>query len=172
MGWMRNEKGFTLLELVLVIVILSVGLAGVLVAYSQGVQDSSYSQNTVVATTLAQDLMEEIRAKCWDETATTVPPCNGAVAPSGIGADGEVRGIYDDVDDFNLLSNNPPLDSQGGAMPAAYNMFTQQVNVCYVAAADLNTCVGGTSRYKRITVTISWGGAGDQIPLVSIASNH
>jgi len=169
---LKNEQGLTLLELVLIIVVLAVGLTGVLIYFIQGMKDSSYSQNISVATVLAQDLMEEIKSKCWDETATTSAPCNGAVTPSAIGPDGgETRATYNDVDDFNGLNNTPPRNSQGVAMPA-YNIFTQQASVCYVAAADLNTCIGGTSNYKRIVVIISWGSAGDQVQLVNVMTNH
>jgi hypothetical protein len=83
-----------------------------------------------------------------------------------------MRATYDDVDDFNGLNNTPLLNSQGGAMPAAYNFFTQQATVCYVVAAGLDTCIGGTSNYKRVAVTVSWGAAGDQVQLVSMATNH
>ena len=171
----KNEQGMTLLELVLVIIVLAIGLTGVLTYFIQGMKDSSYSQNTAIATVLAQDLMEEIRSKCWDETATTTPPCNGAVTASAIGTDGgETRAGYDDVDDYdflNLTPNTPPQDSQGVAMPA-YNIFTQQASVCYVNGTAMNTCVGGTTNYKRIQVTIAWGSAGDQVQLVSVATNH
>jgi len=171
---LKNEQGMTLLELILMIVVLAVGLTGVLVYFIQGVKNSSNAQITSVATVLAQDLMEEIRSKCWDETATTVSPCNGAVTPSAtLGPNGgETRATYDDVDDFNGLNNTPPQNSQGGAMPAAFNNFTQTVAVCYVAAGALNTCSGGTSNYKRIAVTISWGSVGDNVQLVSVVTNH
>ncbi len=179
---LKNEQGMTLLELVLVITVLAIGLTGVLLYFIQGTKDSSYAQNTAVATVLAQDLMEEIRSKCWDETATTTLPCNGAVTPSAqpLGPDpGDTcttlnRTGCDDVDDFNGLIINPPRNSQGTAMPTAYNIFTQQASVCYVNSADLNTCVPSptTTNYKRVTVTISWGSAGDQVQLVSVATNH
>jgi MSHA pilin protein MshD len=169
---LKNEEGLTLLELVIAIVVLAVGLTGVLGYFTQGLKDSSNAQNAAVATVLAQDLMEEIRSKCWDETATTSAPCNGTVTASATGTDGgETRATYDDVDDFNGLSNTPPKNSQGGAMPSAFDIFTQSAAVCYVAAADLNTCAGGTSNYKKITVTISWGSLGDQVQLVSVAAN-
>lgn len=164
----------TLLELVLIIVVLAIGLTGVLLYFTQGVKDSSYAQNIAIATVLAQDLMEEIRSKCWDETATITPPCGGAVTPSAIGIDGEIRSGYDDVDDFNGLANTPPINSQGAAMPAAYNIFTQAASVCYVPAANLNdlTACATTTNYKRIAVTISWGSAGDQVQLVNVMTNH
>jgi MSHA pilin protein MshD len=170
---LKKEKGMTLLEVILMILVLSVGLTGVLVYFVQGVRNSSNSQIATVANVLAQDLMEEIRSKCWDETSTTLAPCGGAVTASTIGADGgEARASYDDVDDFNGLSNTPPRDSQGNAMPAAFNDYTRSSSVCYVASSDLNTCAGGTSNYKKITVTVSWGSVGDQVQLVGVATNH
>lgn len=177
----KNEQGFTLLELILCIVILAVGLTGVLSYFTQGMRNSSYAQNIAIATILAQDLMEEIKSKCWDQTATTVSPCSGAVTPSAIGPDGvETRATYNDVDDFNGLSNSPPKNSQNVLMPNPYNnmtvnTFTQTVSVCYVAAGTLNTCIvsPGTSNFKRIAVTISWGSVtGDQVQLVSVVTNH
>ncbi len=177
MRGVRKKNGFTLLELILVIVVLAVGLTGTLLAFTQGTQNSSYSQNTAVATVLAQDLMEEIRSKCWDQTATP-PPCGVPTGYSAIGPDGvETRATYNDVDDFNALSvtgNTPPQNSQGAAMPAAYAIFTQKASACYVAKTDLNKCLiaPATSDYKKITVTISWGAQGDQVQLTTIATNH
>src|ERR1700694_5081535 len=118
----KNEQGFTLLELILCIVILAVGLTGVLTYFAQGMKNSSYAQNTASATMFAQDLMEEIKSKCWDQTATIVSPCGGTVTPSAIGPDGgETRATYNDVDDFSGLNNTPPKDSQGASMPNPYN---------------------------------------------------
>ena len=169
------------MELILGIVILAVGLTGVMSYFTQGARNSSYAQNTAVATDLAQDLMEEIRSKCWDQTATTVAPCSGTVTPSALGPDsGETRATYNDVDDFTGLSNTPPKDSQGSTMTNPYNnmaqnTFTQAVTVCYVPGSNLNdtsTC-NTTTNYKRIAVTISWGStSGDQVQLVSVVTNH
>ncbi len=173
----RNFKlqgGFTLIEVILVIVVLSIGLTGLLVYVSQAAQDSAYAHNISTATTLAQDLMEEIRSKCWDETATATAVCSGAVTASAIGADGgEGRAAYDDVDDFNSLpvaGNTPPQDSQGLAM-AAFPYFTQSASVCYVASTALDTCIAGPTDYKRASVTISWSAA-DQVNVVNVFSNH
>jgi len=170
----RAQRGFTLIEVILVILVLSIGLTGVLTYVTQAAQDSAYAHNVSVATTLAQDLMEEIRSKCWDESATATVPCAGAVAPSVIGADGgEGRAAYDDVDDYNSLpagGNTPPQNSQGLAM-AAFPYFTQRAAVCYVASAALDTCIAGPTNYKRASVTIAWS-ATDQVQLVSVFSNH
>jgi MSHA pilin protein MshD len=116
--------------------------------------------------------MEEIRSKCWDETATTSLPCNGPITPSAVlGPDGEGRGVFDDVDDYNGLVNTPPQDSQGNPL-ASYALYTRSVTVCYVNSGVLDTCVAGPTPYKRVLVTVAWGGAGDQVQLVTVFSNH
>ncbi len=171
---MLKNRGFTLIEVILIILVISIGLTGVLSFVGQAAQDSAYAHNASIATTLAQDLMEEIRSKCWDETSAATPPCAAAVVPSAIGADlGETRINYDDVDDFNslpLAGNNPPQDSQGGAM-AAYPVFTERAVVCYVDVVALDTCVAGPTDFKRISVNISWSVV-DQVELVSVFSNR
>lgn len=163
-----------MIEVILVILVLAIGLTGVLTYVTQAAQDSAYSRNVSVATTLAQDVMEELRSKCWDETATTAALCAGVVTPSPIGLDGgETRITYDDVDDFEALSgvgNTPPQNSQGVPM-VVFPYFTQRATVCYVNTAALDTCVAGPTNYKRVSVTISWS-VNDQVVLVSVFSNH
>jgi len=171
---MLNHRGFTLVEVILIILLLSIGLTGVLSYAGQSAKDSAYAHNLSIATTLAQDLMEEVRSKCWDETATVAATCSGAVTPSAIGVDAaETRATYDDMDDFNSLSvggNTPPQDAQGTAM-AAFPFFTQRASVCYVDSAALDTCVAGPTDFKRIDVNIAWS-ANDQVQVVRIFSNH
>jgi MSHA pilin protein MshD len=168
----KGQKGFTLIELVLVITILGIAVSALMTYFVQGVGTSSQSQQRTVASTLAQALMEEIISKCWDETSTTVSPCQGAVTPSTVGADGgEGRQLYDDVDDFNGMNNLPPQDSQGGSM-TAYSGYSQQATVCYVDSSALNTCKGsGVSNYKKIVVDIVYGG-GEKAELVTMVANY
>jgi len=157
-----------------VVLLLAIGLTGVLTYVTQAAQDSAYAHNLSVATILAQDLMEEVRSKCWDETSTTSVACSGTVVASVIGADGaENRANYDDIDDFNnlaLIGNTPPQDSQGVSM-TVFPFFTQRATVCYVNSAGLNTCVAGPTDYKRVSVNIAWS-TNDQAQLVSVFSNH
>jgi len=49
--------------------------------------------------------------------------------------------------------------------------YSYQVDVGYVAAADLNTVVGGATDYKRIVVTVTRTGWTGAIRLTSIKSN-
>ncbi|MGH7408682.1 MAG: hypothetical protein ACREKF_11840, partial [Candidatus Methylomirabilales bacterium] len=116
---------------------------------------------------LASNLMEEIRSKRWDENT-------GAASLTLVSESGETRATYDDVDDFNGplgvgLDESPPKDSQGANM-SGYTGFRQQVSVCYVATDDLNTCLGSTSNYKKITVTVT-DPEGRVSPFVTVISS-
>ena len=172
----RSNEGFTLIEVILVIVILAFGITGVSALFIQGAIDSSYAQLATIAITLGQDQMEEIRSKCWDETDTLTLPCDGPANPSvPLAPEGEGREDFDDVDDFNGLNNSPPQDSQGTGM-TSFSRYTRTVDVCYVDADALDLCldisVVAPTAFKRVSVIVTWGTAGDQIQLVSVFSNH
>lgn len=164
-----NKKGFTLIEVIMVIVLLGIMLPGIMMYFIQGVKDSVDSQRRTTAIFLAEGLMEEIRSKRWDEVVGINATCSNA---SAIGADAEVRIGYDDIDDFNGLNNTPPIDSQGAAMAANYGGFQQQVTVSYVNPAALDTAVGGPTCYKRILVTITDTGSAETISLVSLMTGY
>ncbi len=164
-----NKKGFTLIEVIMVIVLLGIMLPGIMMYFIQGVKDSVDSQRRTTAIFLAEGLMEEIRSKRWDEVAVINATCSNA---SVIGTDAEARIGYDDIDDFNNLNNTPPIDSQGAAMAAIYAAFQQQVTISYVNPAALDTAVGGPTCYKRILVTITDTGSAETISLVSLMTGY
>ena len=167
--FLSNKKGFTLIEVIMVIVLLGIMLPGIMMYFIQGVKDSVDSQRRTTAIFLAEGLMEEIRSKRWDEVAAGInATCSNA---SVIGTDAEARIGYDDIDDFNGLNNTPPSNSQGVAM-ANYGGFQQQVTVSYVNPAALDTAVGGPTCYKRILVTITDTGTTETISLVSLMTSY
>jgi len=165
-----NDRGFTFIEIIMVIVILGIIMPGVMLYFIQGVSGSAAAQRRTTAVFLAQGLMEEIKSKWWDETATGInSTCSNA---SAIGPDpAENRASYDDVDDFNGIDNTPPRDSQGGDMNN-YAGFRQQVAIDYVVAADLNSAVGGPTCYKRIAVTITDASGGGAITLTGLKTAY
>jgi len=164
-----NNKGFTFIEIIMVIVVLGIIMPGVMLYFIQGVSDSAAAQRRTTAIFLAEGLMEEIKSKSWDETAGINSTCSNA---SAIGPDpAENRSSYDDVDDFNGIDNTPPRDSQGAAM-ANYPGFRQQAEVYYVDAANLNADAGSTRCYKRIAVTITDTSGGGAITLVGLKTAY
>ena len=161
----------------MVVVVLSIAMVALLLRIGQGTLTSASGEFTTKANHLAEDLMEEILEKRWDESTPsgggTIP--NGSkTAPASFGtAEGETRATFDDVDDYHGLSENPPKDAAGTAM-TGYDDFTRTVSVIYVDTSALNTSVTTTPRpdYKRIAVTVSWTSyGGGSVQLVSLRSN-
>lgn len=175
--FLKNKKGFTLIELVIIIVIVALAIPPLMKMVSEGTQKSGDSELVSTATILAQDLMEEIKSKRWDENS---PITGGTIVDASktypLGAEEASRTGYDDVDDYDGLANNPPNDAHGNPIND-YTGFTRSVNVIYVAEANLNTDNPGVlpnppveSDYKRIDVTVSWSTG--SINLVTVVSNQ
>ncbi len=143
----RDERGFTLVDLILVIIIVAIAIPPMLALFIEMVSGSTFGVTVSRANALASTLREEIQSKKWDESA---PPPSLILGPET----GESRAIFDDVDDFDGLDESPPRDSQG-AILAGFTGFRQQVSVCYVAETDFDTCIGGPTMYKQVTVTVT-----------------
>jgi MSHA pilin protein MshD len=181
-----NQRGLTFIELVFLLVIAAIVLPGLMIYFTEGMQHNADAQLSTVAAGLAQELMEEIKAKKWDEHS----PFPKDVAPnySAIGAEpGESRcdptvggcKAYNDVDDYDsgINPSTPLTDPYGNLLPA-YSAYRQKVSVCYVTevppgggGSDAGLCVAGPTDYKKITVTISWG-TSQQIQLQTVVANY
>lgn len=66
-----GNKGFTLIEIMVAIVILSIGLLGMASLTVSIIKGNKLSNNLSVATTLGQDKMEDIRRLGYSGTPTT-----------------------------------------------------------------------------------------------------
>lgn len=139
----RRQSGLTLVELIVAIVIVSVGLAGVLAAFQQVVRGSADPLARKQMLAIAEGMMEEIALK---------PYAGSAVVPAGC-----ARETFADVDDYNGYASTGACDLEGNAIPelAAYN----------VAVAVAIEALGGVAQAKRITVTVNRGT--DSLTLVS-----
>ena len=149
----RDERGFTLVDLILVIIIVAIAIPPMLALFIQVVSGSTFGVTVSRANALASTLREEIQSKKWDHN----DPWSVILGPET----GDSRATYTDVDDFNGLDESPPRDSQGAILntvpptPAGFTGFRQQVSVCYVAETDFDTCIGGPTYYKQVTVTVT-----------------
>ena len=65
----KGNHGFTLLEVLIGIIILSVGLLGMAALTVGIINGNTFSKNSSTATTLAQDKMEELRAQNYSDVA-------------------------------------------------------------------------------------------------------
>jgi len=78
----QHESGFTLLEVLIAIVILSIGLLG-MASLTVGILNGNrFSNDMTTATTLAQQKMETIRREARDDYATKPLSEAKAVLPS------------------------------------------------------------------------------------------
>lgn len=93
-----SQKGFTLIELVITLVVLAAGLTGILLVYTNTVLRSADPVLQQQALAIAEGYMEEIQGK----------ECR----PSEQTPDNPGRGAWQYVDDFNNLEQ-PPTQING-----------------------------------------------------------
>lgn len=143
----RAQTGVSLLELVVFIVVVSIGLSTLLMVFNQSVVRSSDPAVTIKALESAQALMDEILARKFDENTPTggIPACdsNEGEPCLGIVSDGD----FDDVGDYHNYS----LNSDGNF----------QINVAVTAAgADLGL---PAARARLIRVTVAMPGEREMV---------
>ena len=143
----RDSGGFTLPELLLLIVVLAVGLAGIALALQQAARGSGDPLINKQAVAVAEALMEEI----------LLQPFNPVVG-------GASRADYNDVSDYNGYSSAgvAAIDGTPVAGLADYNVSVTVANAALgaVPAADS----------KRVTVTVT--GRGVTYTLDGYRLNH
>lgn len=102
----KRQSGMTLIELIIAIVIISVGLAGVLMAFTTTVKNSADPMIYKQMSAIADGMMEEILLKPF-AVAANVAPANSCA-----------RDTFNDVRDYNLYSTANVCDIGGTAVVA------------------------------------------------------
>lgn len=97
----RRQSGVNLIELLISIVIISIACTGVLLVFAQTARFSADPMIQTQALAIAEAYLDEILAR----------PVND---PDGTNA-GETRATFDNVADYNGLSNAPPQSQDGTA---------------------------------------------------------
>ena len=106
------NSGVTLIELVVFIIVLSVGLTAMVSALNNHLSNSVDPIVNIRALECAQAKLDEISARKYDENSPTggVPACGsaeqGAVACLGIAPDGD----FDDVGDYSNQVDSSNID--------------------------------------------------------------
>jgi MSHA pilin protein MshD len=151
----RPVAGFTLIEMVVAIVIIGVGLAGVLTAFTTTVKSSADPLIHKQMLAVAEEMLEEVLLKPFDPVAPAVAnslkSCDGALPPSREG--------FNDVRDFSGYQTTGICDTEGAAVAglATYNLAV----VIDAATASLDSvpssgAISGVNVMK-ITVTVTHG---------------
>lgn len=133
----RRQRGLTLVELVIAIVILSVGLAGVLIAFSTVTRGSADPVVAQQMLSIAEEMLEEIELKPYTATPNAAP---AACA----------RNTYNDVLDYNGYATVGQVCNIDGTAIASLAGYSVQVQVQAAALA-------GVGAAQRITVTVTRG---------------
>ncbi len=169
-----RQGGFSLIETILVIVLLGVSVAGIAAMFLNNVSKSHEPYLRQRALAVAQAFMDEVLRKQWDDNSplgggcvnTGTALCASGPIPAGLGTEESARADWDDIDDYNAISNqSPPQDSSGTAMPG-YEGFTVSINVTHpggwngMPAADV----------KRIEVQVT-SNNGETISLSAFRMN-
>ena len=132
-----KQRGFTLIEMVLAIVVLGVGLAGVLIAFStvtRGSGDPVVAQQMLA---IAEEMMEEIQLKPYAAAPNTAP---AACA----------RNTWNDVLDYHGYATSGQICTIDGTAIPSLAGYSVQVTV--VAAT-----LAGVGAARRINVTVTRG---------------
>lgn len=148
-----KNKAFTLIEVIIIIVIISLALVPLLEPFTLLLSDSAVPEKNYAAVNLARGLMDEILSKGFEEGAASFG-LEAGEAPAG------PRSAYDDVDDFDNWSSTPPQDMSGSSL-ADYPEFTRSVAISNVLSDDLEVDTDdGATDYKKIQVTVFWSTGG------------
>ncbi|WP_297829281.1 hypothetical protein [Thermomonas sp.] len=125
----------TLIELVLAMVVIGVGLAGVLAAFQQSVRGSADPMVRKQMTAIAEEMLEEAALRAFMPSGNTAPaPC--------------ARNTYNDIDDYNGYAAANVCDIDGNVLPSLAG-YGVSVNVTAMALSGVAA--------KRIAVTVTHG---------------
>ncbi len=138
------QRGATLIELVITIVIISISIAAVLGTLSSMTGHSADPMIEAQATAIAQSYLEEIMLKPY------LDPATGTVCPAPTGG----RSSYDNICDYNGLVDNGAKD-QTGAAPANLDLSAYKVSVTVNQAATLNN-LSGSGQVLRVDVNVAY----------------
>jgi type IV pilus assembly protein PilV len=116
-----NQPGFTLLEVLIAISILTVGLLGVAQMQIMGIQGNYFSGNTTTALTLAEEKMEDLLGQSY--TAVTT----GNDANNPIDETGQAGGIYTRM--WIVADNTPITDTKTVTVNVSWDNASHQVSL-------------------------------------------
>lgn len=130
----RRARGFTLIEMVLAMVVIGVGLAGVLLAFNRSVRSSADPLIRKQMQAVAEEMMEEILLKPYAIAPGTIAGCD--------------RSGADDVRDYQ--GYNQAICNVDGAAVAGLAGYSVSVAVTSIAWQ-------GVANTLRIVVTVTHG---------------
>jgi len=166
----KRQRGFTLLETMIAMVILSFGILSVAAVYTQAIQASNSNQMSFIAQQKAQEAMETIFTARDSGTLTFTNIAN--VSQGGVFLDGpqplcDAGPADDNCNIPNVIVTGPGPDNiLGTADDTVINLNTWMTRTIAINP------VNGTQRLNQVTVTVTYTyqGRRSQFVLVSYIS--
>lgn len=175
---MRSDRihgGFTLIELIVFMVIVSVGLVGVLSSFNAAVSKSADPLTTKQILRIAEGTMQEVLQKSYQNdasdpgnssstlgcTPTTTPRCQ-----TNTPAD---RHNYNDVDDYNGFAQTGITLLDGTTAVSGLASYSVSI-IVNKTTASLGSLTAAANQVKSITVTVSNGSL--SLSLVGYRTNY
>jgi MSHA pilin protein MshD len=147
----NRNRGMTLIELVMAIVIIGVGVAGVMLVFSTVVGRSADPIARKQMLAIAEEMMEEITLQTFDVPG--VVPANGLrVCTTGTGV--APRTAFNDVADFNGYQTTGICNLDGDAITS---LSTYSLVVTVTPANAIGDKALGAGDVWQITVTVTHG---------------
>ncbi len=131
----KNNRGFTLIELIVAMVVIAVALAGILSVITRITSRSADPVLRRQSIAIAESYLEEISLKSFND------PDGGVEAG---------RALFDDVSDYNGLNDVGARDQNGNAI-AGLGGYAVAVNVQAANFGPAGSLVAGL----RIAVTVT-----------------
>ena len=159
MNYKKNQSGFTLIDTIIGIVIISFVLTCVLYVIIDLNVKSIRNETIAKGTVYANSVMNYIRVHRFDENYNTL----GKPWTYPLGQDG---GDYDDIDDF--------IGADWAVIPGYADVGYQATsNVFYVDhIVNLIDACGNATDYKRITVSVFHEDLPNPLVITSIMTPH
>lgn len=141
----NSRAGFTLIEVLIALTILSIGLLGVAIMQVTSISGNTFSREMNVATGLAQDMLEKLRTLTYTDTTTDPALTAGAAHPVAADVNRDLDG--DALPPFLAvaLGNANVIDERG--LTLGPTLYTRTWSVTdNTPASDM----------KSIAATVSW----------------
>jgi MSHA pilin protein MshD len=169
----RRERGISLIEAVVFVVVIGIGVAGIVTLYGQLTRSSVDPVVRKQALAVATALMEEVQLRGFtfcdpdDPAVYTASSTAGCAAPEGIGPEGgETRygaTQFDNVSDYNGFAMAGSIQDITNTTITGLAGYSATVSVSQPAGAEILTAIAAAEQLK-IVVTVT-GPAGVSVSL-------
>lgn len=148
----RRHSGFTLIEVIIFIVVVGAGMAGILSVMNTVVKSSADPLVRKQALAIADSIMEEILQKEFSD-------------PDATGTE-TTRSTMDDVSDYDGKTQTLFNSASPGGWPAALDGYSVAI------AVTTDTTVVGTAALPAKQITVTVGRGSESVVVVGYRGNY